>query len=82
MKVLDREGHVQAFLTTFDEVAQVFKLSSVEAIVHTYVQPTDQKEVQAVYVSPAPTEILRANDQMQLVQLSDTTVSLFFANSV
>jgi len=73
LKVSARSGQLHLFLSTYDVEEAVFKLSAVELLV---VAP--QSGGQVIYVSPRPFEILRSHQQMQLVKLSDETVSLFF----
>ena len=80
MKTLEREGHTQVFVTTHDADIGLYKLQTVEVIVHNY-QVTSlgqgTQEVQTVFVSDSPTEILHSTDQMNLLQLTDASISVF-----
>ena len=55
---------MQVFLTTYDSVTGLFKLQSVEIIVHTYEEKTQfsTQEAQTVFASLAPTEILQSSE--------------------
>lgn len=55
---------MQVFLTTYDSVTGLFKLQSVEIIVHTYEEKTQfsTQEARTVFASLAPTEILQSSE--------------------
>ena len=76
MKILARVGHFHLFLSTWDEASQVYKLRTFEIIV----QDSDSEGATElrVFISPALIEVLSSQTQMQLLTLTETSVSLFF----